>query len=119
MKKNQSFHKRLGFAMHGVCTAWHNEASFRTQCCAAVIVLLILAWRRPAPLWWALLLVNCGMVLAAELLNSALEAALDLLHPELHPAVKIAKDCAAGAVLMLSATAGLVFLAFVIATFST
>jgi len=118
MKKNQPFHKRLGFAMHGVRAAWCNEASFRTQCCAAAIVLAVLAWRRPAPLWWALLLVNCGMVLAAELFNSALEAALDLLHPAPHPSVKIAKDCAAGAVLMLSVTAGCVFVAFVIATFS-
>jgi diacylglycerol kinase (ATP) len=83
-----------------------------------VIVVGVLLWRRPAPLWWALLLVNCGMVLAAELFNSALEAALDLLYPEEHAAIKLAKDCAAGAVLMLSLTAGCVFVAFVVDTFS-
>lgn len=116
--KNQPFYKRLGFAMHGIRAAWRNEASFCTQSCAAVIVLLILIWRQPEPLWWALLLVNCGMVLAAELFNSALEAALDLLHPEQHASVKLAKDCAAGAVLMLSLTAGCVFVAFLIATFA-
>jgi undecaprenol kinase len=117
MKKNQPFYKRLGFAVHGVRAAWRNEASFCTQSCAAFIVLLVLIWRQPAPLWWAVLLVNCGMVLAAELFNSALEAALDLLHPEMHPSIKLAKDCAAGGVLMLSVTAVGVFVAFVIATF--
>lgn len=117
MKKNQPFYKRLGFAMHGIGAALRNEASFRTQCCATVLVVMVLAWRQPPPVWWALLLVNCGMVLAAELLNTALEATLDLLHPASHPAVKLAKDCGAGAVLVLSATAAMVFAAFVLATF--
>lgn len=116
MKKNQPFYKRLGFAMHGVRAAWRGETSFRTQSCAAACVLLVLAWRRPAPVWWALLLLSCGMVLAAELFNSALEAALDRVHPEQHLAIGIAKDCAAGAVLMLSLSATCVFIAFVFAT---
>lgn len=118
MKKNQPFHKRLGFAVHGIRAAWRNEASFCTQSTATVLVLLVLLWRQPAPLWWAVLLVNCGMVLSAELFNSALEAALDLLHPEEHASIKLAKDCAAGAVLMLSLTAGCVFIAFLIASFA-
>ncbi len=49
------------------------------------------------------------MVLAAELFNTALEHALDGLHPEQAPFVRVAKDCAAGAVLVLSACAALVF----------
>lgn len=60
----------------------------------------------------------CGMVLAAELFNSALEAALDHLHPERHDAVRIAKDCAAGAVLVLSLTAAAVFAAFLADSFA-
>lgn len=118
MKKNQPFYKRLGFAVHGIRAAWRNEASFCTQSNATVLVLLVLLWRQPAPLWWAVLLVNCGMVLSAELFNSALEAALDLLHPEEHASIKLAKDCAAGAVLVLSLTAGCVFVAFLFASFA-
>jgi undecaprenol kinase len=111
--KNQPFAIRLRFALHGVAAAWRNELSFRTQCVAAVLVLLVLIWRQPAALWWALLLMNCGMVLAAELFNTALEAALDHLHPTRHPAIGLAKDCAAGAVLLLSLTGVGVFTAFV------
>lgn len=116
--KNKPFRDRLGFAIKGISSAWRSEASFRLQCIAAMCVLLVLVWRRPAPMWWAFLLINCGMVLAAELFNSALEAALDHLHPERDPAIKIAKDCAAGAVLLLSLTGACVFIAFVLDNFS-
>lgn len=115
--KNQPFYRRFGFALHGIASAWRNEASFRTQCCAALGVLAALAWRRPPLVWWVLLLMLCAMVLAAELFNSALEAALDHLHPERHDAIRIAKDCAAGAVLVLSVSAAAVFAAFLIDSF--
>ena len=112
--KNQSFRRRLGFAVQGVRSAWLCESSFRLQCAAASGVLLVLLWFRPAMLWWALLLLNCGMVLAAELFNTALEHTLDHLSPERHPAVQVAKDCSAGAVLLLSLSASLTFIAFLI-----
>lgn len=112
--KNQSFIRRLGFAWAGVNTAWQREASFRLQCLATLGVLLVLLWRRPAPLWWALLLICCAMVLAAELMNSALEYTLDHLHPERHPSIRIAKDCAAGAVLVLCLASAAVFVAFLL-----
>ena len=111
--KNQSFRRRAGFAIQGVTWAWRGEASFRQQAVVSLAVLLILVWRRPAMVWWALLLMNCGLVLAAELFNTALEHALDHLHPERHAAIEVAKDCAAGAVLLLSLTALGVFVAFV------
>lgn len=115
--KNLAFHRRFGFALQGVMAAWRGEASFRFQCLACAAVLAVLLWRRPAPLWWALLLTMCALVLAAELLNTAFEAALDQLHPEQHQAIGIAKDCAAGAVLVLSVASAAVFCAFVVDNF--
>ena len=112
--KNQPLHKRMGFAMQGLSAAFRMESSFRLQCLAALLVLLVLAYNRPAMIWWALLLLNCGMVLAAELFNTALENLIDHLHPDLHPSIKIVKDCAAGAVLILSISALCVFVAFLL-----
>lgn len=114
--KNLSLDRRLCFALNGIRSAWRSETSFRTQCLAAALVLAVLLWRRPPALWWVVLLMNCALVLAAELFNSALEAALDHLHPERHPAIGVAKDCAAGAVLLLSLSAVAVFVAFIVAT---
>ena len=111
--RNQPFYRRLAFAISGFISTARSQASFRTQLLAALAVLLILLWRQPAPIWWALLLINCALVLAAELFNTAMEHALDLLHPQIHPLVKLAKDAAAGAVLMLSCSALLTFAAFV------
>lgn len=112
--KNQPFFKRMGFALQGISAASRMESSFRLQCLAALMVIIVLSWSRPPLLWWALLLLNCGMVLAAELFNTALEHLIDHLHPSLHPSIKIAKDCAAGAVLLLSLTAVCVFVAFLL-----
>jgi len=113
--KNKSFHHRFGFALQGIATGLRNESSLRQQAAAAASVVAVLIWRRPPALWWALLLMNCGAVLSAELFNTALEHALDHTSPEIHPAIKIAKDCAAGAVLVLSLTALGTFIAFLVA----
>jgi diacylglycerol kinase (ATP) len=61
-----------------------------------------LVWLRPAPVWWALVLLTNALVLAAELFNTAVEVLADHLHPEQHPRIKLMKDCAAGAVLTAS-----------------
>jgi undecaprenol kinase len=114
--KKSSFIRRVLFAWQGVVQAWQREASFRTHCMATLFVVMVLIWKQPEPLWWAMLLITCAAVLAAELLNTALEHALDHLSPQEHPAVGFAKDCAAGAVLVLSIGALAVFIAFLVET---
>jgi diacylglycerol kinase (ATP) len=112
--KDYTFRQRLGFALNGLFTAWRDEQSFRIQCTAAAAVLLFLVFKRPGPVWWALIILACGAVLAAELLNTALEHALDALHPDLHTGIRKAKDCAAGAVLVLAAASVCLFLALLV-----
>jgi undecaprenol kinase len=59
------------------------------------------AWILKIPTWdFALLLIVISLVLCAELLNTAIEAVIDLVSPEWHPLAKVAKDTAAGAVLV-------------------
>ncbi len=111
--KNQSFNIRLGFALNGIVCALRSENSFRIQIVAACGALAVLLWQKPPPIWWAVIALTVAAVLAAELFNTALEHLVDHLHPELHPRIKIVKDCAAGAVLLLSACALCVAAAFV------
>jgi len=66
----------------------------------AVVVLVAAALFRLPPLSWILLLLAITLVLSAELLNTAIEAAVDLISPNIHPLAKTAKDTAAGAVLL-------------------
>ena len=98
--KNQAFLYRLGFAVAGLRTAWRTESSFKAHVLAAAAVLAVLLWLQPAPLWWAIAALTVGFVVAAEVLNTAIEGLADHLHPEHHAAIKAVKDCAAGAVLV-------------------
>ncbi|MOA32462.1 Undecaprenol kinase [compost metagenome] len=112
--KGQPFGRRLGFAWHGLRQALRRERSFRSHLLAAAAVLVLLLITRPAPLWWAVMALAVGLVLVAELVNSALESLIDHLHPERHPEIGVAKDIAAGAVLVASAVALVVGAAFVL-----
>lgn len=100
--KNRPFHQRVRFAIRGIAQAFAAEASFRTQSGFALGALMLLLILRPRPVWWALIAITVASVLAAELINTSLEQVADRLHPERHPMIARAKDCAAGAVLVLS-----------------
>ncbi|MDR0500523.1 MAG: diacylglycerol kinase family protein [Coriobacteriales bacterium] len=51
---------------------------------------------------WCIIVLLCFFVLAAEVFNTAIEAAVDLFSLELHAKAKLAKDASAGAVLLLA-----------------
>lgn len=101
---------RLGFALNGLWFTLRGEPSFRFQLLAACAAIITTLWLRPPAVWLALVVVITALVLAAELVNTALEHALDGLHPEQADFVRIAKDCAAASVLMLSFAAVAVYL---------
>ena len=100
--KNRSLPARVGFALQGLRHALGRERSLRTQLAAFLAALVALAILRPGAVWWALVLLASAAVLAAELLNTALELLADHLHPQEHPAIRLAKDCAAAGVLIAS-----------------
>jgi diacylglycerol kinase (ATP) len=100
--KNRPFHHRIRYAIKGIHTGFKSEASFRTQCVFASGAVVLLVATKPKPVWWALVALVVAAVLAAELFNTALEFIIDRLHPEQHSMIARAKDCAAGAVLLLS-----------------
>ena len=110
--KNKPFTQRFRFALQGIRIAWNSESSFRTQILLGTGTLGVLIYFRPEPLWWAIFILIIGAVLAAEMINTSIEKMLDLLHPEEHPLIAQAKDCAAGAVLILSLCAIGVMMAF-------
>ena len=109
--KNRAFRHRLGFAVAGIVAGWHRERSFRTHGLFAALAVAALLVLRPAPVWWALVLLVVALVMALELINAALEAVIDLLHPAIHAEIRDAKDMAAGAVLLMSIAALVVALA--------
>lgn len=100
--KNASFFVRLGNALQGISSALKSEASLRFQVLAAFGAYGLLFTLGAPAVWWALFTLTIAGVLSTELLNSSLETLMDHLHPQIHPAIKKAKDIAAGAVLIFS-----------------
>jgi len=112
--KNRPFRVRMGFAVSGIRACWRSEASFRAQLRLAGLALVALLVLRPAPVWWAVIAICCALVLALELVNSAMEAVIDRLHPQIHPSIGLAKDMLAGAVLVMSIASLIAGLAMVV-----
>jgi diacylglycerol kinase len=80
----------------------------RIHLLAAVCVIALAAWLKVSRGEWAMLMLCIGTVIAAETMNSAIEAMVDLLSPEIRPSAKAAKDAAAGAVLITALAAAVV-----------
>jgi diacylglycerol kinase (ATP) len=112
--KNQSFPARLKFALVGLVHTARTERSFRVQLAALAAVLLLLLLLRPGALWWALLMLAGTGVLAAELLNTAIEQLADELNPRHSPGIRVVKDCAAAGVLIAVLGALAVAVAFAV-----
>jgi undecaprenol kinase len=112
--KNQSLLQRLKNAIAGIWYGLTTEHSLRLHASALVLLLIALIVLRPGAIWTALVLLAAGGVIAAELLNTAVEALSDLVQPEEHPQIRIVKDCAAGAVLIASMTGLCVGIALVV-----
>jgi undecaprenol kinase len=103
--KNLRFVDRLGFAIAGVALAARRERSFRTQALLGAGALTAVTILRPGVTWAAIILLSIALVLALEMVNGALEALLDHLHPGFAVEIGKAKDLTAGAVLVASIAA--------------
>lgn len=89
----------FGYAWAGIDAGWRGHRSFRIEVVCAALALGAALWLG-APL--TPIVLACALVLSLELLNSAVEAVVDLVSPEWHPLAKLAKDTAAGAVMLAS-----------------
>ncbi len=114
--KNQSIAQKVKNAITGIAFTYKTESNFRLHCFSALIVIILLTVFQPPWIWWALIIICIALVIAAELINTALENLIDHLHPEIHPQIGKVKDILAGMVLVLSFTAIIIALLAVLDT---
>ena len=115
--KQSSWKRSTGFlvsfknAFHGIIYSFNTQRNFKIHTFITFLVFLLGYYLKlPAHDLIALILVII-IVLSLELLNTSLEALVDLsIGDNYHPLAKIAKDCSAGAVLISSAGAVLIAL---------
>ena len=88
-----------GYSLAGLRSGWH-ETAFRQECLAALVLIPLAFWLGGNWIETALLAGSIVMVMVVELLNTAVETAIDRIGPEWHDLSKRAKDMGSAAVLM-------------------
>jgi diacylglycerol kinase (ATP) len=106
------------YSLKGLKFAWTHEAAFRQELIPAIILVPAGLWLGADAVEKILLAGTCLFVLVVELLNSAIEAAVDRVGDEYHRLAGSAKDMGSAAVLISLLLAGLtwglmLFLSFI------
>jgi diacylglycerol kinase (ATP) len=114
--------RSFGYALKGIASAYSKgQVNIKIHTCIAILTIALSIWLSISAFEWVCIVLCIGLVIAAEMTNSAIEALVDLVSPEWHKKAGIVKDIAAGAVLILAATSvvvgTIIFLPKIIALF--
>ncbi len=103
-----SFRRSFLFAIQGFRTAVRSERNIKVMLAAGACAIVAGLIVQLDALSWAIVLLCCGVVISAELVNTAIETTIDLVSPEFHPLAGRAKDIAAAAVWVLATIVAIV-----------
>lgn len=98
----------FGFAINGLIYCLKTQRNMRIHMAAAVLVGIACLFSRVSRTDMILLFFSITLVFVCEMINTAIEKAIDLFTEQYHPLAKIAKDVAAGAVFLAAANSVLV-----------
>jgi diacylglycerol kinase (ATP) len=101
--------KATGYSRDGIVAAWRNEAAFREEVLLAAVTIPLGLWLGQTGVERALLVASIALILIVEILNSAIEAVVDLASPDRHELAKRAKDMGSAAVLFSLVNAAVVW----------
>lgn len=94
--------KSFGYAFRGLTAAVREQRNLKIHLGVALLVTALGFWFDVSGTDWCILVIMIGLVIAAELINTALENLTDLVTQEFHPLAGKVKDIAAASVLVLS-----------------
>lgn len=93
--------KAFEFAFNGIFNGIKRETHLKIHLTAALLVIAVGIFFDITQTEWVMIIGCCCTVIAAELMNTAIEKTCDLVTLEYHPTIKYIKDISAGAVLLL------------------
>ena len=102
---NKNFIEAWGKAFSGIAHGFKTQRNLKIQLVAGIIVIILGIVLKISNAEWAILMLAVFLVLGTEMMNTAVEAVVDLCTEEYHEKAKIAKDVAAGAVVLTSVNA--------------
>ncbi|MEJ2560322.1 MAG: diacylglycerol kinase family protein [Anaerolineae bacterium] len=98
---HSNFLTSFKYAFAGLWYVFRTQRNARIHLLVATIIVAVGLWLGLNRTEWAIIALTIGMVLAAEAFNTVAEAVVDLAAAEYHPLAKVAKDVAAGAVVLM------------------
>ena len=106
--KKDPLYKSFGYAFQGIFNTIRTERNIKIHCAVAILVTIFGIWLQISKTEWMICFILFGLILALELVNTAVEATVDLFTEERKPLAKKAKDAAAGAVLIAAIFAAVI-----------
>lgn len=100
--------KSFAFAFQGVVTALRTQQNMRIHLLAVLVVTISGVFLELAAIEWSVIALTFGLVLVAEMMNTAFEFLVDMVSPEHNEKAGMVKDIAAGAVLLAAIIATVV-----------
>lgn len=97
-----SFAESVGHALDGLEYTINHERNFEIELAFAMLVTILSFILKVSLIEWTILVLVISMVLALEMINTAIERCVDLVTKDYKELAKLAKDIAAGAVLITS-----------------
>lgn len=102
LQGKRNFFDSVGHAIDGIDYTVVHEKNFKIELIFAILVCLASVILKLNIIEWVVILLTIAMVLVLEVINTAIERCVDLVTKEYQELAKIAKDAAAGAVLIMS-----------------
>ncbi len=97
--------KSFKYAIEGIIYAFKYEQNIIVHTLVMILVIILGIALKLSYFEWLICLVLFGLVIATEMINTSIEAVVDLTCPKIDPLAKIAKDTASGAVLVFALVA--------------
>ncbi len=99
---NKRLKNSFKYATEGVSQAYKGEQNLKIHTFVAILVIVCGFFLKISYIEWLVCLLLIGIVLTAEIFNTAIEYTVDLASPKIHPLAKKSKDIAAAGVLIIS-----------------
>ena len=110
--KNKKIINSFKYALQGIFTSFKTEKNMKIHIIIMILVIIAGVIFKINKIEWIICVLLFTMVIAGELFNTSIETVVDMVMPEKNEKAKIAKDVAAGAVLVLAI--GTVIIGFII-----
>lgn len=96
------------YAFEGIITGFKQEQNMKIHVAIMLLVIILGVVLKISALEWIICIILFGVVISAELFNTAIEQTVNIAMPEINEKAKIAKDVSAGAVLVTAISAAII-----------